>query len=1171
MFAYLFKFLRKHLSFQRRPGPRIPASMRWRPCLDVLEGRLQPAASIVATATSSLDTSVPLHFTLYDNGVLTGAQGNAAPVQVATGIQGLYQGVDSAGDQVAYDLGGHVLYENFPHHGWIDIGAADQAAQDGSGHVYFRQGSNLLMATGVPTSTTAGYQAIATGGVQALAQYAGGQVLFLQGNELDATAGTSTPVVGIHNVLGLAQDGPNQVLYLDGGGTLDELPADRSNIEIVASNVQTLVQNGFQQALYLTNGTLMSITSTGTPVQAMTGVQTLAEAHNLLDYVIRNGSVSALTPTDKLVPVSGAVATSQLLVDGRDQLYGLSASGTLQRITGLSAQTIAWGVTSHAIDSAGELVVLEGPALYQYFTGQYTIGGINTGVKFALDASGDLYSIDRKGTLAMAATSKTPLEPIATGVTQVAIDGAGELVYLQGPYTWNYILPGGLATSGTSISGNGNPPPDRFALDMEGNLYELAGGTLTVAANSLATPQQLATGVTALAGDSGGQVVTLQGVHTYAYYGGPLGLGGSSTSIQYAIDPAGRLYSRYSSGALFAAATATSTPVLVATNVTHLAMDQGGEVVLLKGGTAYEYFTGPLAVSGSAAGSSYALDGRGNLYTLSAGTVTISSASTSAPAGIATGIIRLFMDSSGQVALFSSSGQLSYYDPIGQRIVPILSNQAQAELDVYGQLYTRGTNDIVYKVTPSGATPVDYLALSIGFSPAGTVTAALAATGPIYQEYLALAGETDAYGNPVQPILGLPTGSAHTIAGISGEYILPFQGGEIEWSSATGAHVVYGGIGTEYSSLGGATGVLGLPTSDEQADAAGRVVHFQGGDVIWSSSTGAHAVVGAVLASYDSAGGASSTLGLPVEDARQSPGSTDPATRIQLFQYGQIYAPHTGAAQFIGVPTATGGLGLWGGFSVSQVTPNGIDQSQAGTCSFLSALSSVARTDPQLLANHLTQNFDGTWSVTLYDASSSQWRTTTVSLTTFNSGDPYPGPNNTNFWTAVFQRAYLQLMGVDMSSSDPRHWHAPGDQLITYADGTYTYQGNWQQISVALQSLTGNAANYTPIASASWQAIQTALAQGLNVEAGTNGTSDSLYIGPGVVGHHAYMVAQVIVPPPGLYLTGQPVEVVLRNPWGFDPTGQPISQGDGKNDGYITMPWSEFVSDYFGYYTDSDS
>ena len=81
------------------------------------------------------------------------------------------------------------------------------------------------------------------------------------------------------------------------------------------------------------------------------------------------------------------------------------------------------------------------------------------------------------------------------------------------------------------------------------------------------------------------------------------------------------------------------------------------------------------------------------------------------------------------------------------------------------------------------------------------------------------------------------------------------RGGEIDWSAATGAHVVYGtieGKHTASAAMIDAVGrpmkdVLGLPTSDEVATPGGRVVHVQGGDINWSAATGAHVVIGAIF------------------------------------------------------------------------------------------------------------------------------------------------------------------------------------------------------------------------------------------------------------------------------------------------------------------------------------
>ena len=66
----------------------------------------------------------------------------------------------------------------------------------------------------------------------------------------------------------------------------------------------------------------------------------------------------------------------------------------------------------------------------------------------------------------------------------------------------------------------------------------------------------------------------------------------------------------------------------------------------------------------------------------------------------------------------------------------------------------------------------------------------------------------------VQGLLGAPASDEMNVPGVAGARMNTFQGGTIYWSPGTGAHVVYGGIGTKYNSLGGPAG-YGLPTSDE--------------------------------------------------------------------------------------------------------------------------------------------------------------------------------------------------------------------------------------------------------------------------------------------------------------------------------------------------------------------
>lgn len=138
---------RNWLRSWRPRGTKAGRKRRARLCLEPLEDRLTPA-TIAASAVSNL-LNIPVQFTLSTQGQLAMTRGGVQST-IASGVQGLFQGHDSAGHQVAYELVQYVLREFVPNQGFVTIGSADQAAQDTSGDVFFRQGSMLLAATGVP-------------------------------------------------------------------------------------------------------------------------------------------------------------------------------------------------------------------------------------------------------------------------------------------------------------------------------------------------------------------------------------------------------------------------------------------------------------------------------------------------------------------------------------------------------------------------------------------------------------------------------------------------------------------------------------------------------------------------------------------------------------------------------------------------------------------------------------------------------------------------------------------------------------------------------------------------------------------------------------------------------------------------------------------------------------
>src|SRR5260370_183857 len=141
--------------------------------------------------------------------------------------------------------------------------------------------------------------------------------------------------------------------------------------------------------------------------------------------------------------------------------------------------------------------------------------------------------------------------------------------------------------------------------------------------------------------------------------------------------------------------------------------------------------------------------------------------------------------------------------------------------------------------------------------------------------------------------MGFPTSDETETAGHDGRFN-NFQGGNIYWSPATGAHEVHGAIWGEYTHLSWELSFLGFPTSDEMSTAQnGRYNSFQGGFIFWSAATGAHEVHGAILDAYANLGWQNSLLGFPVTDETGTP---DGYGRFNHFQGGTIYWTPWGGA-----------------------------------------------------------------------------------------------------------------------------------------------------------------------------------------------------------------------------------------------------------------------------------
>jgi uncharacterized protein with LGFP repeats len=186
--------------------------------------------------------------------------------------------------------------------------------------------------------------------------------------------------------------------------------------------------------------------------------------------------------------------------------------------------------------------------------------------------------------------------------------------------------------------------------------------------------------------------------------------------------------------------------------------------------------------------------------------------------------------------------------------------------------------------------------------------------GDILDAYRAAGGATG--------YLGFPTTSDAPTADGRG-YVVRFQGGDVYWSAATGARIVRGSIRDAWLAAGGTSGFLGFPATSDTVSGKGAFVRFQGGEVLWSPTTGTRIVRGDILDAYRAAGGPTGYLGFPTTSDAPT---ADGRGYVVRFQGGDVYwSAATGARAVVGsirdTWLTTGGSGGYLGFPTTSDTP----------------------------------------------------------------------------------------------------------------------------------------------------------------------------------------------------------------------------------------------------------
>jgi hypothetical protein len=226
------------------------------------------------------------------------------------------------------------------------------------------------------------------------------------------------------------------------------------------------------------------------------------------------------------------------------------------------------------------------------------------------------------------------------------------------------------------------------------------------------------------------------------------------------------------------------------------------------------------------------------------------------------------------------------------------------------------------------------------------------------------------------------------------------------------------------------------------------------------------------------------------------------------------------------------------GWASNGTNRDDIRQGGAGTCAVDAAMASAAASGIDL-ADRVQYLGNFNYQVTLYNPRTHQpvnevvpFDGTMVRTTSGRVVDPNTTPEG-DYWTVLYQRAYLKLLGYDpMNGNQVAHF--PGD----YVERPLAIMTGWK-----VHGMAPSAARPAT--------LQQQLQNGDALEAASVMRPRSGL----VVGDHAYMIDDV-------YQQNGTWFVRLYNPWGVD--GYQVQPG-GPNDGLIVLSWATFKANYDDY------
>jgi len=231
--------------------------------------------------------------------------------------------------------------------------------------------------------------------------------------------------------------------------------------------------------------------------------------------------------------------------------------------------------------------------------------------------------------------------------------------------------------------------------------------------------------------------------------------------------------------------------------------------------------------------------------------------------------------------------------------------------------------------------------------------------------------------------------------------------------------------------------------------------------------------------------------------------------------------------------------------TVSESDPEDVRQGLSSTCVVLSSLQALTRTGVDL-TNNIRQVGTNTYAVPVFRPGRGWVNQVVFFDGTWTDNDPIPTADGKT-WPLLYQRAFLQEMGVNWSDPNAAGWAARYGGAFQNIDAAFiTFMGRSTWVGSRPTGLTdGDLALLRQVYNANRPVIALSRA--------SNSTAAADMRRLGIIASHSYSVS-------GFGNRNGQVTVKLRNPWGVDG---PVLHG--ANDGIIEVNWSDFRRVFLGF------